>query len=127
MPSQRWRIQWMRVQKLREEVAEKERDDHFNAIRHVIPTKQEWRLKEKTNTLVLTTSDDDLDLLDDDQSPLIKDESPSLTGMDINMVFMLPAKLRGVEEEVGQMCLGPKEAMLEKPEKLSQDLKSLYI
>jgi hypothetical protein len=117
----------MRVQKLREEVAEKERDDHFNAIRHVIPTKQEWMLKEKTNTLALTTSDDDIDLLDDDQSPLIKDESPSPTGMDINMVFMLLAKLRGVELEIGQICLGPKEALLEKPKELSQDLKPLYI
>jgi hypothetical protein len=41
-----------------------------------------------------------LDLLDDDGSPLIKDGSPSLTGMDINMVFMLPAKFKGVEEEI---------------------------
>jgi hypothetical protein len=30
----------MRVQKLREEAAEKERDEHFNTIRPVIPTKQ---------------------------------------------------------------------------------------
>jgi hypothetical protein len=34
----------MRVQKLREEATEKERDEHFNAIRHVILTKQEWRV-----------------------------------------------------------------------------------
>jgi hypothetical protein len=31
-PSQRWRIQWMRAQKMREEVAEKERDEYFNII-----------------------------------------------------------------------------------------------
>jgi hypothetical protein len=31
----------MRVQKLREEAAEKERDEYFNTIRLVIPTKQE--------------------------------------------------------------------------------------
>jgi hypothetical protein len=47
--------------------------------------------------------------------------------MDINMVFMLLAKLRGVEVEVSQICLGPKEALLEKPKELSQDLKPLYI
>jgi hypothetical protein len=47
--------------------------------------------------------------------------------MDINMVFMLPAKFRGAEEEVAQMCLGPKEAMFEKPEESSQHLKQLYI
>jgi hypothetical protein len=32
MHSQRRRIQWMRVQKLREDVTEKERDEHFNTI-----------------------------------------------------------------------------------------------
>jgi hypothetical protein len=42
-------------------------------------------------------------------------------------VFMLPAKLRGVEEEVAQMCLGPKEVVFKKPKELSQHLKPLYI
>jgi hypothetical protein len=47
--------------------------------------------------------------------------------MDINMVFMLSAEFRGAEEEVAQMCLSPKEAVFEKPEKSSQHLKPLYI
>jgi hypothetical protein len=85
---------------LREEAAEKERDKHFNIVRPMFPTKQEWRMKEKTSTPTLTTSDDDMDLLDDDESPLIKDGSPSPIGMDINMVFTLPAEFRGAEEEV---------------------------
>jgi hypothetical protein len=74
-----------------------------------------------------TTSDDDTDLLDDDEALLIKDKSPPPTSMDINMVFTLPAEFRGAEEEVAQMCLGHKEAMLEKPEESSQHLKRLYI
>jgi hypothetical protein len=69
----------------------------------VIPTKQEWRVKEKANTHAPTTSDDDMDLLDDDEALLIKDGSPPPTDMDINMVFMLPIKFRGIEEEVAQM------------------------
>jgi hypothetical protein len=73
------------------------------------------------------TSDDDMDLLDDDEPPLIKGGSPPPTSMNINMVFTLLAKFRGVEEEVTQMCLSPKETMFEKPEKLSQHLKLLYI
>jgi hypothetical protein len=60
-----------------------------------------------------------MDLLDDDEAPLIKDESPPLTSMDINMVFTLLAKFRGAEEEVAQMCLSPKEAMFEKPKESS--------
>jgi hypothetical protein len=84
-------------------------------------------VKEKTSTPALTTFDDDMFLLDDDESLLIKDESPPLTSVDINMVFMLLAEFRGVEEEVAQMCLIPKEAMLEKPEKSSQHMKLLYI
>jgi hypothetical protein len=47
IPSQRRRIQQMRVQKMRGETVEKERDKYFNIIWLVIPTKQEWRVKEK--------------------------------------------------------------------------------
>jgi hypothetical protein len=111
---------------MREEVAEKERDEYFNIIRSVIPTKQEWRVKEKVKTPASTTSDNDMDLLNDDEALLIKDESPLPTGMDINMVFTLLAEFRGVEE-VTQMCLKPKDVMFEKPKELSQHLKPLYI
>jgi hypothetical protein len=90
-------------------------------------TNQEWRVKEKAGIPAPTISDDDMDLLDDDESPLIKDGSPPPTGMDINMVFTLPAKFRGAEEEVAQMCLSPKEAMFEKPEESSQHMKQLYV
>jgi hypothetical protein len=38
-PSQRRRIQRMRAPKMREEAVEKERDEYFNVIRSVIPTK----------------------------------------------------------------------------------------
>jgi hypothetical protein len=93
----------MRAQKLREEAAEKEREEHFNTIRSVIPMKQEWRVKEKASTPALMTSDDDMDLLNDNECPLIKDGSPPLTDMDINMVFTLPAEFRGAEEDVAQM------------------------
>jgi hypothetical protein len=48
----------------------------------------------------LMASNDDMDQLDDDEFLLIKDESPTLTGMDINMVFTLLAEFRGAEEEV---------------------------
>jgi hypothetical protein len=90
----------MWVQKMREEVTEKERDEHFNTIRPVIPMKQEWRVMEKVDAPAPTTSSDDMDLLDNDEAPLIKDGSLPLTGMDINMVFTLPVEFKGVEEEI---------------------------
>jgi hypothetical protein len=90
----------MRAQKIREEAAEKERDKHFNNIRPVIPTKQEWRVKEKVDAPAPMTSYDDMDLLDDNEALLIKDGSLPSTDMDINIVFMLPAEFRGVEKEV---------------------------
>jgi hypothetical protein len=93
----------------------------------MIPMKKEWRVKEKTSTSTLTTCNNNMDLLDDDKSLLIKDGSPPPISMDINMVFMLPAEFRGVEEEIAQMCLGPKEAVSKKPEEFSQHLKLLYI
>jgi hypothetical protein len=117
----------LRAQKLREEEAKKERDKHFNAIRSVISMKQEWRMKEKTDTPALTASDDDMDLLDDVESPLIKDGSPPPTDMDINMVFTLSVEFRGAKEEVAQMCLSPKEVMFEKPEESGQHMKPLYV
>jgi hypothetical protein len=39
--------------------------------------------------------------------------------MDINMVFTLPAEFKGVEEEVAQMCLDPREVVFEKPKESS--------
>jgi hypothetical protein len=53
----------MRVQKMREEAAKKERDEHFNTIRPVIPTKQEWRAKDEVDNLASMTSNDDMNLL----------------------------------------------------------------
>jgi hypothetical protein len=88
-----------RAQKLREEAVEKERDKHFNTIQSVIPMKLEWRVK-KTSTPAIMASNDDMDLLDDDESTLIKDGSPPPTDMDINMVFTLSAEFKGAEEEV---------------------------
>jgi hypothetical protein len=85
----------MRAQKMREEATERERDEHFNDIQSVIPTKQEWRVKEKANTPAPTTSDDDMDLLDDDESSLIMDGSLPPTDIDINMVFTLSGEFRG--------------------------------
>jgi hypothetical protein len=68
-----------------------------------------------------------MDLLDEDETPLIKGGSLPPTSMDINMVFTLTAEFRGVEEVVAQMCLSPREVVFEKPEESSQHLKSLYI
>jgi hypothetical protein len=93
----------------------------------VIPIRQEWRVKEKASTPTLMASDDNMDLLDDDESPMIKDGSSAPTDMDINMVFTLSAEFRGAEEEDTQMCLSPKETVFEKPEESSQHLKPWYI
>jgi hypothetical protein len=42
-----------------------------------------------------------------------------MTDMDINMVFIPSAEFRCAEEEVAQMCLGPKKVIFEKPEESS--------
>jgi hypothetical protein len=116
-----------REQKLKEDVAQKERHEHFNTIWPTFPTNQEWRVKEKANIPAPMTSDNDMDVLDDDESPLIKNGSPPPIGMDINMVFTLPAEFRGAKEKVAQMCLGPMEALFEKPKESSQHMKALYV
>jgi hypothetical protein len=55
-------------------------------------------VKEKADIPASMTSDDDMDLLDDSESLLIKDGSPPPIGMDINMVFTLLAEFSGAEE-----------------------------
>jgi hypothetical protein len=117
----------MRAQKMRKETAKKERDEYLNVIRPVIPMKQEWRVKDMVDAPASTTFDDDAGLLDDNEVPLIKDGSLPPIGMDINMVFTLPVEFRDIEEEVTQMCLGPKEAVFDKPEESSQHFKPLYV
>jgi hypothetical protein len=84
-------------------------------------------VKKKTNVHALIASDNDMDLLDNDESPLIKDVSPPPTNMDINLVFTLPAEFRGINEEITQLCLDPKEDTFEKSEESSQHLKPSYV
>jgi hypothetical protein len=57
----------MRAQRTREEAVEKENEEHFNTIWSVTPTKQERRVNEKASTPALMTSDDDMDLLDNNE------------------------------------------------------------
>jgi hypothetical protein len=97
---------------------------HYSAC---VPDEEKMEGEEKVDTPAPMTSDDDMDLLDDDEVPMIKDGSPPPSCMDINMVFTLPTKDRGLEEDVAQMCLGPKEVMFEKLKELSQHMKPLYI
>jgi hypothetical protein len=96
-------------------MAERERDEHFNTIWLVIPTKQEWRVKEKVIIPSLIASDNDMGVLDDNESPLIKDRSLPPTGVDINMEFMLPVKFRGAREYDAQMCLAPRRSCSRSP------------
>jgi hypothetical protein len=60
----------------------------------------------------LTISDDDMDLLHDDESPLIKDRSPPPASMDVNMVFTLPIEFRGVEKRSLSCALVPRRPCL---------------
>jgi hypothetical protein len=92
-----------------------------------VPEKARVEVEEKADIPAPMTSDDDMDLLNDDESPLFKDRSLPSIGMDINMVFTLPTEFRGAEEDVAQMCLGPKEAVFKKPEESSQHMKPLYV
>jgi hypothetical protein len=58
---------------------------------------------------------------------LILIRSPLPASMDVNKVFTLPAEFGGVEEEITQLWLGPKEVVFEKNEESSQYLKPLYV
>ena len=123
--TQRRRLQRLRTLKLREEQAEKERDEFFNTMRPMQPARKEWRVKRSSTPPALIASDE-VDLLDEG-SPLIRSGTPPPESMDINMVFTLPAEFKSVEKDMARLCLGPKDAVFEKPEDSSRHLKPLYV
>lgn len=121
------RLQRLRAQELRESKAEKMREEIFNDINPepMVRVRREWRAKQVAAS-VQENSDEEHDLLECG-SPVIRDGSPLPERMDINMVFTLPSEFRVVDEEIAQLCLGPKDVIFEKPDESSRHMKPLYI
>src|SRR6266498_2676230 len=67
--------------------------------------------------------------LEDDEEMVDFENTPIREGVDMNMVYYLPAELRAVDEEgeVAQLDFGPKNAIFEKPKEPVNHLKPLYI
>ena len=67
-------------------------------------------------------------LVDEDEM-LDYEPSPVHEGIDINMVFYLPAEFRATDEEgeVAQLDFGPKNAIFEKPKEPVTHLRPLYL
>jgi hypothetical protein len=93
----------------------------------VISIKQDWRAKEKIDTPAPMTSDDDMDLLDDDEAPFFKGRSPPLIGWTSTWYSRCRLSSGALRRRSLRYCLDPKEAMFEKPEESSQHLRPLYI
>ena len=57
------------------------------------------------------------------------ESTPVHEGMDINMVYYLPAEFRAIDEEgeVAQLDFGPKNAIFEKPKEPVTHLKPLFL
>ena len=130
-----------------EQEAEKQRDKLFNDTRPMVPPKQVWRPKKIQDTAASTSitaiptspkEDDAIDMtssatlltypslgqisesvdaLEEEADMLDYECTPVHEGMDINMVYYLPAEFRAVGEEgeVAQLDFGPKNAIFEKP------------
>lgn len=106
----------MRAQEIREEQAEKKRDEWFNQAKPMMPAKMTWKEKRIAKEEASTADDMDIDEISES-----KTESPG--NFDINMVFLLPTEFRAPETEVAELDLGPENAILEKPEDPGQHLK----
>ena len=70
-----------------------------------------------------------VDALEEEDDMLDYESTPVHEGMDINMVYYLPAEFHAVDEEgeVAQLDFGPKNAIFEKPKELVTHLKPLYL
>ena len=142
-----------------EQEAEKQRDKWFNEDRPMVPAKQVWKPKQIKDAAVpmsITAAptppkEDDAAALTSSTSPVTPsslgqiselvdapeeeddmldyEPTPVHEGMDINMVYYLPAEFRAVDEEgeVAQLDFGPKNAIFEKPKEPVTHLKPLYL
>ncbi|KAM3299914.1 hypothetical protein ACQJBY_041083 [Aegilops geniculata] len=153
------RLERMRNHEKVEHKEERQRDELLSEIRPMAVTKQVWRPKQKENadasTLATAThsppKEDDatpitsstppetspsveeslspIFTLGDEDEMVDYESTPVREGMDINMVYYLPAEFRaiGEEGEVAQLDFGPKNAIFEKPKEPVKHLKALYL
>jgi len=156
---QKRRLQCLRSHEKVEQEAEKQRDRMFNESRPMVPPKQVWRPKQKENiaasALIIATptppTEDDaatitsstlpttsssledisesVDMLAEGDEMLDYESTPVHEGMDINMVYYLPAEFHAIDEEgeVAQLDFGPKNAIFEKPKEPVTHLKPLFL
>ena len=142
-----------------EHEVEKQREKLFNKIRPMAPAKQMWRPKQIesiaastsitaaptppkkddvvpiTSSIPLVTSSSTEETsspiytLGDEDDMVDCEYTPAQEGMDINMVYYLPAEFRAVDEQgdVAQLEFGPKNAIFEKPKEPMKHFKQLYL
>jgi len=156
--TQKRKLQRMRSHEMAEQEAEKQRDNWFNDIRPMVPTKQVWVPKQIQSAMVSTSvtsapipsKENDATVVTSSAAPINSappeqisepmdtpeekedmvdcEPTPVHEGMDINMVFYLPAEFRAIDEgEVAQLDFGPKNAIFEKPKEPVTHLKPLYL
>ena len=138
---------------------ERQMDELFSEIRPIALTKQVWRPKQIqdtsastsitkvptppkeddataiTSSVTLLTSpslsqiSESVDSLEEEADMLDYESTPVHEGMDINMVYYLPAEFRALdaEGEMAQLDFGPKNAIFEKPKEPVTHLKPLYL
>ena len=148
----------MRNQEKAEHEAEKRRDKSFNETHPAVPSKV-WVPKQvevttvpmitataptpskEEDTLVVATSppsptlsaidenSESESMPEDDEEMVDFENTPVRKGVDMNMVYYLPAEFRAIDEEgeVVQLDFGPKNAIFEKPKESVNHLKPLYI
>jgi hypothetical protein len=124
---------------IREEIAEKKRDEQFNQDKPMVP-KQIWREK-RIAAEENKTADDRVANVDDDLAPqktwqertieeinkITDDSSDEGSENNDDVPTDIPAEFRAPEVEVAELVLGPKNATFEKPEKPEHHLKPLFI
>jgi hypothetical protein len=80
-------------------------------------------------SLSLGQISESVDTLEEGDEMVDYEPTPVHEGMDINMVYYLPAEFRAIDEEgeVAQIDFGPKNAIFEKPKEPVTHLKPLFL
>jgi hypothetical protein len=126
------RLQKLGQKELPEKRDEEERDRWFNHARPMTKVKQTWRDKR----LAHEENDSDSDRSNEgriEEKVVVTREvhkgqhGSKVPSMEVNMVFTIPTEFRAPEENVAELALCAEGAVFEKPEKLGEHMKPLFI
>jgi hypothetical protein len=124
----------MRQREIKEKKRGEEHNKWFNQAQPMIGVKQAWWEKRLTREERSGDSGTDESTADPKDVVVVEDMGgdgvtalSDASTMDVNMVFVIPAKFHTPRGEVAELAVGADRAMFEKPSRVGKHMKPFYI